>query len=101
MKPTVIAVALLWASSAQAHCFTIWHYKTPQHCGLLKNAQKNFRENRFSNPAIVRAVFHPPMDVVPAILLPDMTMTWEVPGISRELYDGIKRRRAILLMESK
>ena len=38
---TRLAVVLLVAltpAAASAHCFSIWRYKTPQHCGYVRPA---------------------------------------------------------------
>ncbi len=36
MKPILLAAALTTAipTAAAAHCYSIWHYKTPQRCGV-------------------------------------------------------------------
>jgi hypothetical protein len=36
MKPILLAAALTTANptAAAAHCYSIWHYKTPQRCGV-------------------------------------------------------------------
>jgi hypothetical protein len=34
MRAFIFAAALIATSTAQAqHCYSIWHYKQPQHCG--------------------------------------------------------------------
>ncbi len=37
MKPILLAAALTTAipTAAAAHCYSIWHYKTPRRCGVL------------------------------------------------------------------
>jgi hypothetical protein len=35
VKPAIAVIAIAIAGPADAHCYSIWNYKTPQHCGGL------------------------------------------------------------------
>lgn len=39
MRLPLIILTLLIASPASAHCYTVWRYKTPQHCGVVRPVQ--------------------------------------------------------------
>jgi hypothetical protein len=73
---TLLLCLLPTPAEAACHVFRYWAYPFPQRCGQLHP------------PALLRR------DVM--IPLPDLTaITWEVP-VSRELWDGVLRRQALL-----
>jgi hypothetical protein len=52
-RALVLAVlGLLWAAPAEAHCYSIWHYRSPQRCAIRVHGP----EIRALRPAPVRRV---------------------------------------------
>jgi hypothetical protein len=69
-----IAALLLGAQPASAHCYSIWHYKTAQHCGVTRAAYhapapqaKPYYVEITTPPAPVPAVKTIPLPAVEAI----------------------------------
>jgi hypothetical protein len=104
MKPTIIVVALLWASPAVAcHHYLRWYYPYPQHCGgsYARHQERNHVHSVHSDPAP-----SPPIrsnhDVGINFVLPALvSAVWNIPLETKEqleLYEGIQRKKAILLL---
>lgn len=93
----VIALAIvLYISITPAkacHHYREWYYPTPQHCYSGRSTISRL----IIHPVLIKPV----QPYVPLFVLPDMTATWEYPGLSKELYDEMKRKRAILQMEKQ
>ena len=52
MKPILLAAALTTAipTAAATHCYSIWHYKTPQRCGVRAQSAAIEARRRPSKP---------------------------------------------------
>ena len=98
-----IALVLLVATvhPAQSHCYRVWHYNVPQHCGgvYARTSPVRPHADRPVPPPVVRA------DPVVAIPIPDLTgMVWDTaldtPG-QLELSHDMERLRALRKLEEE
>jgi hypothetical protein len=81
--PIIGVVLTLWVSPASAHCYSVWRYPYPQHCGGVYTR----------TTAVRHAVAHP-VEVRYDIPLPDMSATWGG-AIDSELELSLQRQKAI------
>ena len=84
----IVVLCLIAPEYAYAHCYKRWYYPWPQNCGYSNHV----RYSR-SIPSIPRRDIH--TDSISP--LPDMTAIWEA-TVSRELYEGMQRKRALILL---
>lgn len=101
---SIILAFILYVSfnptPAKSHCYQHWYYPYPQHCSSGRGETGRRTRLKISEPLAVR-VRVPPSVPIPDFVMPDMSAAWETPGITKELWDGINRKRAIMQMENQ
>jgi hypothetical protein len=85
LRGLALALVLAATPALACHRFTRWAYPFPQTCGATRASER-------SPIAVLR-------QAQDAITLPDMTAAWETPGASKDLWDGIERKGAILKLD--
>ena len=101
----IVLVTLLVPQSASAHCFSRWYYPYPQHCGgSYARHQGRIPVHRLHSDFVANAVDRRDHDVAVDFVLPTLINTvWSIPLATREqleLYDDLRRKRAIMQMPS-
>lgn len=104
MKSIILAFILYASfdpSPAVAHCYEHWYYPWPQHCKAGVAKQVNARDLKSLDRKVIRVQppSSAPIQHAPEFVMPDMSAAWETPGITKELYDGLERKRAIIILQ--
>jgi hypothetical protein len=86
MQKLALLLIIVIADPASAHCYRVWNYPTPQHCGGVYARVA---------PRPIPHAAHPNND----LLLPDLSAAWNVDDLS----EGMQRLKALRLLtqESK
>ena len=82
-----LALCLIATPADACHIFKHWAFPFPQRCGV------QVRPMRAAASIPSRGA---PQARPPSFIVPDMTFVSETPGISKELWEGMKRHRALL-----
>ena len=74
-----ILAMTMWTARSEAHCFSIWHYKTPQRCGSIRYLPHGLQKQ-----------------LVPDMLPPERTVDIPIPALDFEACpDGGERMQGI------
>ena len=99
MKSATIAVLLygLGYAHTEAHCFTVWNYPSPQHCGVSTDGpRRHLVFNNLHTSVPVPTHIHDVLEIP----LPDMSANWGG-AMDSELELQMQRQKAIKSLSSE
>lgn len=100
MRVALVLLLAAAAQPAQSHCYSVWRYPTPQHCGITYARVASVRMVAANSDSVpVPPVRDPGLDLP----LPDLTaMTWDTPLDTPgqlELAHDMERLKALRKLE--
>jgi hypothetical protein len=105
VRAFLLTLGVMVSSPAAAHCYAIWHYPYPQHCGgsYVRHQIRASIYRVRSDPAPRVLVLNVHNNVGMNFKLPALNddLAWDMPLETKEqleLYEGIQRVKAILLL---
>ena len=81
-----ILATTMWTARSEAHCYSIWHYKTPQRCGSIRYLPKPTFEAKRAEQIAPRAE---------QIEIPIPSLDFNVCPDGDERMQGIAKLRAM------